>query len=326
MRLKIYNITTVFFLLALLLIPFSGLFSQMSYQPNNENKQIFSDKLDTKRLFYEEDEYSTDSSYYYKGWSFGASFGFYFANKNTANFYNGSGTNDIGYILDNIYYKEPIEEKIGYDFDKNMDPPWELPQNMRYDPAMTVGFYAKYNYSKSFALFFQTTYVKLKTTDVFLLHLEKPQNTLEPTYNQYGILGMEERLSFDIGVSQEYDINEVVRVYLETGLSMNSTTVLKNLILIEDMEYSIINVYGNQGYIPNSNLQEFEIRQGGIGWGIFFGTGIRLVFSEHVSIDPGFILYLQNIVIKDNTNFEPTYARFGPSFTAFIRFTFKDFF
>lgn len=269
-------------------------------------------------------ENDTDSLY--KGWSFGANFGFYFANKGTANFYNGSGTNDISYVLENQYWREPIEERIGYKIDTSIYPPWDLPQNMKYDPAMTIGFYAKYNFSKNFALYFQTNYVKLKTSDVFILHLYKYQNTLEPTYRQYGIMGTEERFTLEAGLFKEYEMNEVVRIYTEAGINMVNTKVLMNKIEIEGMEYSIINVYGKQGYVPNTPLQEYEMRQGGLGWGISFGTGLRLVFNEHLSIDPGFTLYLQKIVIKDNTNFEPTYSRFGPSYAAFIRFTFKDLF
>lgn len=326
MLLKIFSKICPALLILYYLFP-ANVYPQLKNNPQYYSDKTQKSKWNIKNISEEEEEYYYDSTAMYKGWSIGANFGFYFANKNTANFYNGSGTNDIGYVLDNQYWREPIEQKIGYIFDTvNYDPPWELPQNMKYQPAMSIGFYAKYNFNKTFSLFFQTNYVKLKATDVFILHLLKFQNTLVPTYNQYGIIGQEERFNIDAGVCKEYEMNEVVRLYFETGLNMNNTKVLKNMIYIEGQEYSIINIYGNQGYIPNSNLQEYSIRQGGIGWGIFFGTGIRLVFNEHVSIDPAFTLYLQNIVIKDNTNFKPTYSRFGPSYMAFIRFTFRDFF
>ncbi len=322
--------THIFFLKSVLLLSFtiniSLVHAQMNHSTLNNTTPVFSEKFNPKNFYYDEEEYYDDTASIYKGWSLGLNFGFYFANKSTANFYNGSGTNDIGYVLNNQYWREPIEERIGYDIDTSLNPPWELPQNMKYDPAMSIGFYAKYNFSKSFALFFQTSYVKLKTSDIFILHLRKYQSTLEPTYRQYGIMGAEERFNIEVGVCKEYEMNSVVRLYVETGLNMVNTKVLMNKIQVEGVEYSIVNVYGNQGYVPNTPLQEYDMRQGGVGWGIFFGTGVRLVFNEHVSIDPGFTLYLQNIVIKDNTNFKPTYSRFSPSYVVFFRFTFRDFF
>ncbi len=320
---SIKNIIIPLFLL--MIIHTAGLMAQMNKVSPYKSFKPYSDKTEVKSWTYDDEEYIYDTNYMYKGWSIGANFGFYFANKNMANFYNGSGTNDIGYVLDNIYWKESIEEEIGYNFD-TIYPPWDLPQNMKYDAALAIGFYFKYNFSKSFALFFQTNYVKLKTTDIFILHLLKPSNTLVPRYNQYAIMGQEERFNIDAGVSKEVELNKVVRVYFETGLNMNNIKVLKNMIQIESRDYSIINVYGSQGYIPNGNMQEFQMRQGGIGWGILFGTGFRLVFNEHVSLDPGFTVYLQKNVIQDNTTYKPTYSHFGPSYMAFIRFTFKDFF
>ena len=323
MSIKIfYKILLIF----LTLLSFSDIAAQLFNPGWNKANSFSPNKFDTKKIFYEEQGYEYDSAAMYKGWSLGANFGFYFAHKGTANFYNGSGTNDIAYVLDNFYQREDIEEMIGYRIDTSFNPPWELPQNMRYDPAMMIGFYFKYNFSKNFALYFQTSYVKLKTTDIFILHLQKYQTTLEPTYNQYGIMGSEERFTIEAGVIQEFEMNDVVRLYVETGINTVNTKVLLNKIEVEGLEYSIVNIYGNQSYVPNTPLQQYDMRQGGFGWGISFGTGIRLVFNEHVSIDPGFSLYLQNVIIQDNTNFQPTYKSFGASYAAFVRFTFRNFF
>jgi hypothetical protein len=189
---------------------------------------------------------------------------------------------------------------------------------MSYGPNMSVGFYARFNQNARSAWFVQFNYQKLKANDVFFLNLDVPSGfSFDKTYLQCPIIGQEERTNIDFGYMRNYPINETMDFLLETGLNFSNTKVLKNMILIEDLEYSIKYV-GNHPDGPYSTNNTYEIRQGGIGIGAFIGSGVMLKFNENISLDPIASLYWSQ------TNLEG-YNAFKPSFVFFARFVFRNF-
>ena len=115
-----------------------------------------------------------------KGWRFGVNFGAYFANKSTANFYNGTGDNNIENVFNNPHYEKQILEVLKIN-DKSEILYKVLPTDMKYDPAMLLGLFIKYNFNKKTGLFIQFNYSKLKAADVFTLVLED-YTQFEPEY------------------------------------------------------------------------------------------------------------------------------------------------
>jgi hypothetical protein len=240
-------------------------------------------------------------------------------NNTPANFYNGSSTNEnkIDLIFGNYYYRQEIERNLqNYLIDTVH--PYVLPTKMKYTPAYCIGFYMRYDIDKSLGFFAQFNFTKLTAKDVFLVNLQLPQHwSLDPTYREYPIWGTENRVDIDLGLSKLVPLGTKTYFVLESGFNINSTRVVENKIEIEGTTYSIVNPYGNNQYVPGAQLQTNQVIQGGIGFGVFTTTGIKLVFNNKLSMDPGMTFYWKSINLGQ-------YNDFNPALNIFVPFVFKD--
>jgi hypothetical protein len=178
------------------------------------------------------------------------------------------------------------------------------PVEMKYDAAIMPGFYAKYNFNNTTGVFIQSNYVELKTSGAFQMVIDTVTYTSEPGYRTGFIRGKERRSTIDIGISKFYRTGTFANIFIETGFHINSTKVLENRIAIGRRQYDIINKYGSGGYVPNSNSYQYEIYQGGIGFGIFLNGGLKFILNESVSIDPGFSLYYKKLNLEGYGDFK----------------------
>jgi len=286
------------------------------------------------------------SEYNLTGWQFGINLGMYFANKNSAMFYNGmpENENNIAYVLDNYYWYNDIYQELNsrniLKFPNTTHPQWTgagnewaasynqkpgdtawwiyYPLNLKYNSTISPGFYAKYNFNNTTGIFIQSNYAKLKTTGIFQLVIDSITGFSEPALRQGYIRGEEERINIDLGISKYYRTGQITSVFIETGFHFNSTEVLSNEIMIDNLEYSIVDIYLNQNYVPNTNLTSYNIYQGGIGYGLFLNGGVKFMFNETVSIDPGVQLYWKSI------NLDP-YNDFATSYYFYVRMIFSLF-
>lgn len=249
--------------------------------------------------------------------TYGLNVGFYFPDNHPANFYNGSPANEnkLDLILRNQYYMREIEDTLGYKLDSVH--PYDLPTKMRYSVAYSMGFYLRYQLDKSLGIFASFNFVKLEAKDVFLLNLDLPPGwSLDPTYRQFPIWGKEKRVNIDMGISKYWQVAPKTIFFVEGGLNMNNVRVIENKIAIYNHVYSLVNVYGSQSYIPNSQLQQYQVIQGGIGFGMFATSGVRIMFSDYLSMDPGTTFYWKGVNLGQ-------YDGFRPNFNLFVRFSFK---
>ena len=256
-----------------------------------------------------------DSARLNSGWSFGFNFGSYFANGYNGNFYNGSPGNvdSIGLIFSNKYYLMDIRAALNDTFRL-----LELPQKMKYQPALQFGFYVKYSISKQLGVFAQFNYVKLKAKDVFTMGIgPDPSYLTFDNIQTYPIWGVEERINIDLGVSKTFETSKYVQLFAEGGLNINNTRVKENKIAIGPLEYSLINIYGNSPYTPNMQMQTYETRLGGLAVGAFASGGLRFVFNDKVSLDPGVNLYWT----KANLEGYPDYRL---HYTIFLRLCYQS--
>ncbi|MBE0637243.1 MAG: hypothetical protein IH598_01830 [Bacteroidales bacterium] len=287
------------------------------------------------------------SEYNLTGWRFGINMGMYFANKGSAQFYSGlpQNENNIAWVLNNYYWYQEIRQELNSrDIIKGFDevpPSWNgaydqwraiynvpsgdtaqwwiyYPESMKYDAAISPGFYVKYNFNNTTGIFIQSNYVKLKTSGAFQLVIDSITGFSEPALRQAYIRGEEERINIDLGISKFYRTGQMTSVFIETGFHFNSTEVLENRIQIGNKEYSIVNNYLNQNYVPNSNQTEYSVYQGGMGYGIFFNGGLKFILTESISIDPGVQLYWKKINLTG-------YEDFGMSYYTYIRMIFSLF-
>ena len=274
------------------------------------------------------------SEYDLTGWRFGINIGMYFASNYTAQYYSGEpfNENNIDYVLNNKYWYEEIQQELNSNkvynaFDylppqafassweawkqeynvQEGDKTWWIyyPIEMKYDATISPGFYAKYNFNNTTGVFIQTNYVELKTSGAFQLVIDTVTFTSEPGFRTGFLRGKERRSTIDVGISKFYRTGQYTNIFIETGLHMNSTKVLENRIRIGSREYTIINRYGSGGFVPNSNSYEYDVYQGGIGFGIFLNGGLKFILNESVSIDPGFSIYYKNINMEGYSDFKP---------------------
>jgi hypothetical protein len=282
-----------FLLLAFIL----GMLSTTAYAQTNPYGKVRGDTL-----------YST-------GWSFGLNLGAFWANKYQAGFYNGQSGNmdSINLVFGNHYYLQDIKRELNDTFRL-----MELPTDMRYQPAMLIGFMGKYNMSHNLGIFIQFNYHSLRAKDVFTLALG-PQVGYA-TWDSLlfcPIWGKEERMHIDLGISKDFVIDNGIHFFVEGGMNINYAKVKEHKIAIRSLEYSLINVYGNQAYIPNTQLQEYTVHMGGWGMGGFLNAGFRLIFNNQISIDPGASFYWSQVKLKG-------YTAFKPHFSAFVRICFQN--
>lgn len=249
-----------------------------------------------------------------KSWSFSINTGMAFANKYHANFYNGAdgNQNELSFILDNYYHRQEIKRTLNDSFALV-----GMPTDMKYNPAFCVGFSIVKKFNKHFGVFAQFNFSRLKAVDYFTLKIgATPTGQAFPNLKNYPIWGKEDRVNIDVGVRGEIGFANRISGFLEGGLNINNTRVKQNSIAIENLEFSLINIYGNQAYIPNTQLQEYNIKQGGLGIGAFISPGIEFRFDENAAIDLLGSIYWTKINLMH-------YSTFKLHYNILLRFVFN---
>lgn len=252
------------------------------------------------------------------GLDVGLNFGFYIPNNYNAGFYDGSDANDnkISYVLGNTYWRNEINNLL------NISDTFiiaEMPLNMKYTPTYTMGIYFRKTYDNYLGFSASFNYSKLVANDVLVLEVDPNQILTQPDYRYINIWGIEDRMNMDFNISKYFPIkNKMFVPFVEAGLNINSTKVKENKIKVVNSDYSLVNIYLNQAYTPGVQLNEYVINQGGIGFGVNLGGGVRMIFNEKISIDPGFTIYQSRINLDG-------YKGFRPSAVFFVRLSLTGF-
>lgn len=284
---------------------------------SNFDKHSFSFKITEKNIVSENSEIKKERGVDKRGLTFGINMGMFKGNSYNAMNYNGDtvrNENSINYILKNQYHYNDIKQRLNQ---RNFKL-YALPANMSYDASIMVGFYARYNYNNTTGYFISFNFSKLNTNGVFSLSIDSATFTSEPALRYFTIYGQEERTYIDFGLHKEFFLGEKSNFFVEGGINFTNTLVKKNGIIIGDLDYSIINVYGKQPYTPGSGAIPYEVRQGGIGFGFFAGGGVNLNFNDKISIDPGFNLYYQSISLLG-------YEQYRLNYYLYVRLMLRNF-
>lgn len=229
-----------------------------------------------------------------KGFDFIIGGGIYFANKFTANYYNGSPQNEnsINYILGNKYYYDDINKLIKETHQYVSDSVFlgELPTDMRYKAPMTVSLGFKYKFNKNWGISLYYSFTKLTATDIFTFVYKGEQGNIRNDYIQEHLVGKESRSLFDLYVSYLFHPSQVVKPFIDFGFQFNYVKVQKFYALIEGQEFNLLDYYNGVSYIQGIERQEYNTIYGGAGYGISLATGVKLAFNRYISIDPTFYL------------------------------------
>lgn len=240
-------------------------------------------------------------------WSYGFQFGAFFANPYPGNFYNGDegNVNKLSYVMNNYYWYQEIKQYLGADCTVVVR---ELPQKMSYNTAITGGVFLRYNFNPRWSIFLDADYVKLKADDAVTVEVDPYYNPGFEDLRIIPISGSEERINFDLETHCAFPVyKDKMNLFLEGGFNMNYARVLKSFIYF-DREYSLINIYGDQNYVPSSNLQEYTVTQGGIGFGLVGGAGIGFTFTRQVALELGGNVRYVKVNLEGYPDMKPSYS------------------
>ena len=244
---------------------------------------------------------------------FGINLGTYFASKYTANYYNGNdqNVNKLSYVWSNTYWYREIALAL-----QSTDTVIirGLPTDMHYSVAMNGGLFFRYNFLRNWGIFLEANYQQLKTSDAVTVEVDPSAYLQVPDLRTLSIQGTEYRINMDLGIHRRIGIpNSIMNVFIQAAFNLNYTRVMTSSIYVINQDYSLINIYGNQYYIPNSNIQENQVNQGGVGWGVKSGGGIGFNFTDQFGMEFGFSVYYVTINLEG-------YQKFNPSFEIYLRF------
>lgn len=236
-----------------------------------------------------------------------------FGNKYNANFYNGDERNEnkASYIFKNKYYYDQIKEIIGDSFELS-----ETPSQMKYKVAVGIGAQIKYHFVNGLGIFVQFNYASLTSQDAITIVVAPRDYLTNQDIRLYSIRGSESRYDIDFGVTKTFMFQKRLGLAVEAGFNLNNTKVKENKINIEGTDFNLVNIYLNQQYSPGVQQTEYNIRQGGLGYGGFASASLRLFVNDYISIDPGGSIYYKTVNL-------PGYKDFKFNYAIFIRLSFR---
>ncbi|MDD2345806.1 MAG: hypothetical protein PHY85_06645 [Bacteroidales bacterium] len=240
-----------------------------------------------------------------KGLEVIGNFGVYLADKKHAKFYDGSdgNVNNIKYVFNNYYRRESIKEYMRVNYNRDSIISIEGSSNMHYSPSMYVGFGFRYNYSAEWALNVQFNVTKLTAKDFLSVEVFPAFDNDLRSYIRFGIVGKESRTMIDVGMVRTFNPEKNIRPMAEFGLNFSNTLVSESYIAVDEQKLSMIDIYAGRTYIPNANVQEYEIRQGGLGYGGYLGGGVKFAFNPFLSLETIAYLYMSRIPLEGYESF-----------------------
>lgn len=251
-----------------------------------------------------------------QGVDFYISGGVFFGNKYTAAYYNGApfNENNLSYIFDNYSWKQSIDNLITRNnhFISSSDPKIKLdeyPTNVKYTPAFCIQLAAKYRFNKHWGISLSYSFAKLKAQDIFTVSYNKVTTGNDiPDYLFYDIVAEENRSFFDLSAIYLFETKSIVKPFIEIGAQFNFVRVKSFDAIIEGQDFSLLDIYGGSTYVANSNMQTFNTKYGGPGFGFSGAFGLKLAFNQYVSLDPAFYVAVTRLGLKGYSDFAFNYG------------------
>lgn len=221
--------------------------------------------------------------------------GSYFANKYTANFYDGYGYDVDGNkndFLHSFMYRRIIMDYGGINGQPdqiaqalNVNPgEWtfdqsDMPVKMKYNPAFIIGLQMYYLITDKDMLLLNLNTSKLSASGVFTIVKNTSQiGPQQPNYDNiqaFSITGTEQRFFLQFGYRRMLGQDDLFNFFIEGGASMNTAKYLKNQATINQLLIDLSSYYMDP-YYPTYRTPYLR----GTGLGIFGGFGLNLDASN----------------------------------------------
>jgi len=247
------------------------------------------------------------------GWFGGIGLGVAIPNNYPANYYNGSPENRNSF--NRIFQTYPgytttayndIKEAIGQrDFDTTKI---GFSENMAYSAAPNFGLYGGFIFKKTNRILVSVDYHHLKTNGALIFYyIQTTPGNKDNYYDKSSVHGTEDRFHINVLYSREFPVGEYTNWYLFGGFNMSNTVVKENYVTIPyadnsplpSLRYDIKYVYYDK---TGASYNDYV--QGGIGYGITAGIGLRLLFTKSFSIDPELQYFYSNVCLEGYKDFK----------------------
>ena len=246
-------------------------------------------------------------------WAAGITFGGYFPNTYPGNYYNGSpvNINNFDYVHNNTTWRREIYLALGSPDTLITDNNGSYNTNLKYQVAITAGIFLRYHLNRKNGLFIEANYVQLKASSSISVKYVKYQEQFEQ-FLQLPVVGKEERAMLTLGYHRSFPMKSKICFYIDGGITMCYTHVMKSAVVVEGQEYNMIDIYGGVAYAPNSNVQSFNTVQYGIGFGGLLGAGVTMPLTDKFGLEPGVGMQYYPVNLA-------RYPDFKPNFTIYLR-------
>jgi len=267
-----------------------------------------------------------------KGFELFFNAGMYWGSKYNANFYRGDpdpidrdyADPDMGYVLGNSYLKQEVWRLI---YDKHHNDiidtffNFEGMSNMKYNLAFSFGIGLRYRFSESFTLSFLFSQVGLTASGLATFGTQGRGANLDKgvQYFDYPIMGKERRIFFEINASYLFEtVHPSIFPFVELGVHVNNVKVLKCELIVEDVPFSMINMYGAGTYYDPSIAQPvINPYLGGVGFGFVGGFGVRFAFNKWAALEPVIQVSTEKLHLS-------SYGKMRPNYNLMIRLVVGD--
>lgn len=242
---------------------------------------VFNENINAQNETWETEE---DSTRFFIGFNLGA----HFPNNNTALMYSGRPDvtpYGINYILSQPYYQQIFDEYFVY-------PYWvaEFPFAPAYKNSFEIGVQLAYKLNEEVSIFLGLNSVQLEYEQFFTVAIDNPYNQKPgPTYEQYPVIGEEDRFYLNLGTHLSFFNGESSKAYFSFFANLNKVGISENFIVIDGVEYRIYH------YPEYSNK-----RPGGFSYGGGTGLGFKFEVADRIYADLYYDLYYASIKMNEN--------------------------
>ena len=240
--------------------------------------------------------------------------GTYFANKYTANMYDGYGFDVNG--IRNDFESSFMNQFMSYYGRHGNNPssnvntntatgpdlvaqtlgvapgawsfgPTDMPYDLTYNMTYLVGFNGSYNLNKTSSIIFNVNGTKLAVNGKFTIVTTSTVtgSTALNNIRKGTVTGGEQRLMFQLGYQKVLGTNDKVNFFVEGGLNVVMVKFLKNEALIQSSNPGVPPLVIDLASIYNtSQYNALRAQLTGVGLGMFAGAGIHLTINPKYTI------------------------------------------
>ncbi|MFL5763177.1 MAG: hypothetical protein ACJ77K_04485 [Bacteroidia bacterium] len=249
-----------------------------------------------------------------KGFQMGITLGSYFANKYTADAYDGWGYDlDAKRITDfeqswmyqkivNIYgggfgYTDQVAMALNVNHSDWSFGLSDMPVNMHYRPAFVFGLNSRYSVDGKNAILINLNMSKIYSDGNFTIETIPPTGStqINKSVRTYSIRGQEQRMFIQLGYNRVLGKGERVKPLLEGGLNMTYSQFDKDEIQIEALHIDLLEFYDRNGI-----QQGYVKKPRGWGLGAYAGVGLNFAMNDKFLVQIIYSPSYEGIAIGEN--------------------------